>query len=136
MTESLGFGSIISPVKTLSGIARGWFNLAYRKAKKELQKATERQQFEIVYAPLRMMLLDIHITTGQSIRYPYFSWRWRRAVKSLTNGNYRLAFSRLFDKGKSELSDEVEYGGLFPLGIVKKILTENPHLVSTRLMDL
>jgi hypothetical protein len=45
------------------------------------------------------------------------------------NGHYNKAFYALFDKGKSERSGEAEYGGIFSLESVKKVLTKNPHLV-------
>jgi hypothetical protein len=136
MTEVISPGAIVSSVKILGEIVRRRYTLAYRKAKKELQESTERQQFEKIYVPLRVMLLDIHVTTAQGIRYPCFSWRWRRAIKFLKDGYYKIAFFALFDNGKSELSGEAEYGALFSLDDVKKILTKNPHLVSARLMHL
>ena len=107
LSTAISFSNVVAK---LFELRRNISNKSQRKAKKDLQEATARKQFEYVYAPLRALLLEIHITTGQAILFPYLSMRIKRAMGLFVYGKYRQAFTAIVDNGKTELSGEVEFG--------------------------
>ncbi len=68
LSTAISFSNVVAK---LFELRRNISNKSQRKAKKDLQEATARKQFEYVYAPLRALLLEIHITTGQAILWSH-----------------------------------------------------------------
>lgn len=144
ITNALGaIGTALAGVLTISGIIGAiyagykWsFNKGYKRAKKEIQEDHYRQQLRNIYAPLRSLLLDIQVTTGRSILYPYLRQRIKRSFRLARSGKFKNAITAIIDKGISGPSAEVEFGPGFPLSKIKAILTSNAPLADPVMMDL
>ena len=145
ITNALGaIGTALAGVLTISGIIGAiyagykWsFNKGYKRAKKEIQEDHYRQQLRNVYAPLRSLLLDIQVTTGGSILYPYLRQRIKRSFRLARNGKFKNAITAIIDKGISGPSaNRIEFRPGLPLSKIKAILTSNASLVDPVMMDL
>ncbi|MBI3292192.1 MAG: hypothetical protein HYZ73_05215 [Elusimicrobia bacterium] len=94
-----------------------------------------QERFRTVYAPLRKLLLDIHITSWSSVRYPYFKMRLKRAFPYLKRGALGPFMKTLCDKGISASGSVVEYGS-YPLDEIKTVVKEKFIYCDSKLVDL
>ena len=112
------------------------FNKGYRAAKDKILENHYRQQYRKIYAPLRSLFLDIQITSSSSMRFPYLSQRLKRAFRLARLGKFKKSTAAIVDRGISAPSAEIEFGGGFPLGQIKKTLISHPSLANPEIMDL
>jgi hypothetical protein len=100
------------------------------------RRARRGDRFDRIYAPLRELLLDVHITYfGENARYPYLRLRVRRFWRHFRNAGLRGSFRLLFDKGKSRSSVVVEFG-YFPLEEILAVVKQNVRLADGKLLSL
>jgi hypothetical protein len=127
-------GVIAAAVTIIAGFYKLYVKI-YKKGYNDTSKIKAKDQYQKVYAPLRIILIDTHITTGSLIRYPQFRQRFKRSLKKLKELNFIVALMLLFDYGKSENNVEVEFGS-FPFNKIKEIVKLHPSLVDSKLVDL
>lgn len=129
---------------TAARASSGILGLAKNLMSSRLQRARDRhrrlvRQHDEIYAPLAALLLDCHVTTVTSRRYPHFSQRLRVALRRLRNRGWRdpwvrrIALKSLFDKG-TRTSREVEFGS-FPLVDINRTVARRIRLADAELLD-
>jgi len=129
-------------VGSLASLVGFWFiayGIGYKKGEKAITKPqnirTEQLLLNNIYAPLRKLLIDTHITSCQSIMYPYFRIRLKRARSYLKQRAFKKFFKTLFDKGISRKTAGVEFGH-FPLESIEKIIKDNIIWCDSKLVSL
>jgi hypothetical protein len=131
--------SILGAVVTLGGSCGAAYGLGRRagrtEALKSIRAERHRQRLERLYAPLRALLIDVHLTTATLIKYPSVGARLRHAWRMRKLQGVRQAMRALADKGSSS-SHEVEYGGDFPLQEIADIVKANAEVADPELMQL
>lgn len=134
--QIVSFGGPIVAVLVALGGAYKWF---YEVRKQRLEK--DRHILETLYGPLMSALLDVHLTSYTSTLYPTFTFRLKHALEEFAERKYLKAkfkcfFQALFDKGTSDPSGEVEFGGSFPIDKIGQILKKHTHLAPPKLLRL
>ena len=104
------------------------------RALKDERRGLMRKRLEKVYAPLRALLLDVHITTETSALHPYFWWRLKRFLKERSRLGFRYRLKYLFDQGVQK-SIGVEFG-VFPFREINRIASENADVADPKLLHL
>lgn len=129
-------------VSALASLVAFWFlayKLGYKRGKKLSIKSNdagaEQELFNKVYAPLRKLLIDTHITSGRVIMYPYFRTRLKRAYPYLRQGALKKFFKAISDKGISKEAFDVEFGH-FPLQSIEKIIKDNIEWCDAKIVSL
>lgn len=111
------------------------YRLGRRKDQKDFQNQVLQNRYRLVYAPLRTLLLDKHITTVVGVHYPRVLQRIRRAWPYLRRFNLKYGFKILSDKyGKPR--SEIEFGGHFPLKQIKEIIEKHGEWADSKLLGL
>jgi hypothetical protein len=128
---------LLSLIKWLGAALNAAARIAplFRSKRRERQRALLRERFERLYAPMRALFLDVHITTVSSTKYPYFRSRVRRFWRQLQKVGLWRAWRLLFDRGESRPSSEVEFGS-FPFSAVERIASENATVADATLLRL
>lgn len=124
-------GTIASLV--VSAFLAGW-RLAKRRALKDEKRALMKKRLEKIYAPLRAVLIDVHITTVSGALHPYFIWRLRRFLGNPNRRPFRYRLKYLFDRGDRK-SISVEFGH-FPLTQIRRIASTNVDVANPKLLNL
>lgn len=99
----------------------------------------EKLKYNHLYGPLRMLLLDCHITTVTGGGARRFSQRLKNAYEELSaykryKTGIRMAFRALFNKQEFQ-SSEVEYGDDFPLPQISKLAKEQSQYADEGLLN-
>lgn len=119
-------GVIIAPFVT--------YNLGIKKAKHDFNDKAIQNRYSLVYAPLRSLLLETHIT-GAGLGFTR-KQLIKRALPFFIKLNFREGFKRLSAEFGSKPTYEVEFGGDFPLEQIKEIAKKNSKWVDAKLLDL
>ncbi len=132
------FTGILVSIGTIAGLIisaflTGW-RLAKRRALKDEKRALMKKRLEKIYAPLRAVLIDVHITTVSSALRPYFRWRLRDFLKNPKGLPFRYRLRHLFDRGVRK-SISVEFG-YFPLTELRRIASTNVDVADSKLLNL
>jgi hypothetical protein len=112
------------------------YNIGYKKAKKELQNDIQKKRYEEIYSPLIALFTTRHITTSQGIAAGYFRIRLRFFWRHLKRGNIKESVTSLWNKRKTKIGAEVEYGGSFPFKEIKKIVFGKEKYMDNKLLNL
>jgi hypothetical protein len=118
-TTSFGLGLTIGKSRTM----------------RALNNTHERNRFENVYAPIRALLIDCHISSATFTEAPYLRQRLGNAWKQIEKRKFRKAILAIFDKQRSAPSAGVDYGH-FPKAKILTIIEKNPQYCDARLMRL
>lgn len=129
-------------VSALAGLVGFWFiayGIGYKKGKRSLSKSqdvkTEQLLLDKIYAPLRRLLIDTHISSCQSIMYPYLRIRLKRASPYLKQRAFKKFFRTIFDKGISKKTTGVDFG-CFPIELIENIVKDNIAWCDSKLVSL
>jgi hypothetical protein len=100
----------------------------------------ERRRLDRLYQPLHDLFLSRHVTMSTSVGAPYLRYRIERAIELCSSRRNRYAgiksaFRAIVDKQKST-SAEVEYGGDFPLQLIRNIITRKTGYADMELLNL
>lgn len=105
----------------LNDILKDWWNRKEKEKSKRIEALGK--SYELVYSPLRALLLEGHVTTCQSVLYPKLSHRLKNAWHEFKKfKRLRTGIDAIFDYGK-ERSAEIEFGS-FSINDIKKIVME------------
>jgi hypothetical protein len=129
--------SALSIIKWLGAILNvfGRIPALFTSKRRERQRALRQERFERLYAPMRALFVDVHITTSSATMYPYIKWRVKGFRRELPRVGLRRAWPLLFDRGETKPSSEVEYGS-FPFAEVERIALKNALVADARLLSL
>ncbi|MBA7517556.1 hypothetical protein ES705_09610 [subsurface metagenome] len=129
-------------VSALAGLVGFWliaYGIGYKKGKKSLRRSPEDIEtgqllLTKIYAPLRKLLIDTHITSCEFVRYPYFRTRLKRAFPHFKHRKFKNFVSTLFNKGISKTTG-VDFGS-FPLELIERIIKDNIMWCDSKLVSL
>lgn len=113
----------------------------YHRARARRRRQREEHRYFKIYAPLFAELMKIHITTSGGLGAPYFSQRVAHAWMKLTGIKRKWpatkrAWKALFDKIPLHPTGEVDYGGIFPIDAIKKVIHANLVYCDDQLLNL
>ena len=108
----------------------------YKKAKKELQNNIQKKRYEEIYSPMLSLFLTRHVTTAQGIAAGYFRIRLRFFWRYLTKGEIIEAITSLWNKRKSKIGAEIEFGGSYPFEEIKNIILGKEKYADNELLNL
>ncbi len=112
------------------------YKIGFKKAKKELQNDIQKKRYEEIYSPLLSLFLTRHITTTQGIAAGYFRIRIMFFLRHLKRGNLKESITSLWNKRKTKIGAEVEFGGAFPFKEIKKIVLGKEKYMDNKLLNL
>lgn len=140
MMDFLGsWTGILVSISALAGLVASAFGLGWRLGKahalRDKKRAVLEERLKRIYGPLRALLLNVHIVTYESAKYPYLRQRLKRFVAARGERSLRYAVKKLFDRGVTT-SSEVEYGGDFPRDEISRIASANADVSDPALLDL
>lgn len=100
-----------------------------------------QKRFDLIYAPLRSLLIETHITSARAMYYPKLSQRIERSYYELKSRRWRTrriknACKYLFDKHGNEWTRCVEYGQDIPIKEIREIYKANAQYADPKLADL
>lgn len=107
--------------------------IGQRKEKNDFYNKALRNRYELIYCPLRILLLETHIT-GASMRF-YFKQRLRKALPFFKKLKIHEGLKRLSRDFDSNPVYEVEFGD-FPMDEIKDIVKGNGVWADTKLLNL
>jgi len=140
MTIDIGnpfdLGVVCTVLTMLVGSHLWIYKTGQNKLNKGFKASSKEYRYSLVYAPLRKLLIDKHISIAQSIRYPYFFQRFKRAKLDMSRFRIKLALSKLFDKYGGHPSIGLDYGDSFPLNEIQTIAESNIQWADKKLLDL
>jgi hypothetical protein len=115
--------------------------VAYRKVRKKREKTLVSNRYFRVYAPLFAEIIKIHVTTAQACGAPRFRDRLENSREYLFGIRNHIpaiksAWRALFYRRVSEETGEVEFGGSFPIGSLRRIVNLNLTCCDNRLIEL
>lgn len=108
--------------------------VAYKVGLNKLKSDTMYNKYKFIYAPLRTILLDKHISTYVFVTYPQLSMRIKNALPHLRKFKFKKFFEVLFKKYIG--CTEIEFGGNFPTSDIMKIIKDNPEFGDAKLLNL
>ena len=132
-------GTILSVIGIISALVTALFwayNLGRKHADNDFKRVSRENKYRLIYAPLRKLLINKHITTAIAVRYPFFKQRLKRAFPYLKKFKLKEGLRTLNDQYGGKPSTEIEFGGDFPLETMKEILNDNIAWADSRLVDL
>lgn len=112
------------------------YKAGYKKAKKELQNDFHKMRYEEIYSPMLAMFLTRHVTTSQGIAAGYFRIRLRFFWRYLKKGEIKESITSLWNKRKTKVGAEIEYGGAFPFKEIKNIISGKEKYADNKLLNL
>lgn len=127
---------IITIISTLIATHRYAYKRGQKNADNDFKRLARQNRYKLIYAPLRKLLLDKHVTSAIWVQFPRFSQRMKRATKDLKRLKFKSAYIKLKDKNGGKPSAEVEFGGDFPLEEIRKIVEENIQWADSKLIGL
>lgn len=107
----LVFTNIISPIIS--------YKVAQNKTKDDYYNKALQNRYNLIYSPLRTLLLDTHIT-GAGVRYPRFE-RIMRTLVYIFKLRIKRALRQLSINYPARETFEVEFGKDFPMDEIKKL---------------
>jgi len=110
------------------------YKIATKKTKNDFYNKALQNRYKLVYAPLRALLLETHIT-GASRGF-YFSQRLRRSLPYFMRFNFKKGFQKLSKSFGADPLYEVEFGADFPLENIKKIIQKQGKWADSKLLNL
>lgn len=125
---------VITIVSTLVATHRWVYKLGLKKADNDFKRISRENRYKLIYAPLRKLLIDKHITTAILVKYPYFKQRLKRAKPDLKKFKLKSAFGKLMDKNVGKRFAEIEFGGNFPLDKMREIVEYNIQWADSKLI--
>ena len=134
MIQLAAFSLLLAALLAFASIA------AHMQARHEEKRTRDARRFEGIYSPLYNLFLTRHVTTFASAA-PRLRHRLSNAANALHNikrrgaaAAVRAAIRTLFERPIT--SAEVEYGGVFPLCQIQKIVRAHGQLADDRLLLL
>lgn len=99
------------------------------------KQITKWNRYYLIYAPLRMLMFDLHICIFKSNVNITFPEKWRKAKPELVKLRFRKFFKKLFDY---EILNEIEVTGRreFPIKEIRAVLEKNAELADAKLINL
>ena len=128
--------AVISVATIWIGSVLGAYKLGHAMALRSRKREALQNRFDLIYAPLRAVVLGKHISTAQVIFYPKFSQRLRRAWPKLRAFEFRDALKRLSDKSGRKPTAEIEFGGALPYDTIRQTVKQNTRWADTKLLSL
>jgi len=119
-------GLVIPPVVS--------YKIASRKARNDYYNKTLQNRYYLVYVPLRILLLDTHITGCRSGFY--FNQLARRSLPYFKRLKFKEGFKRLSKRFCADPLYEVEFGSDFPLKGIREIVRKQGRWVDHQLLNL
>jgi len=125
-------GTIIAMITTF------WiaYKAGHKKAKNELQNDIQKKRYEEIYSPILSLFLTRHVTTAQGIAAGYFRIRLRFFWRYLKKGKFIEAIKSLWDKRKTKIGAEIEFGGSYPFKEIKNIILGKEKYADNELLNL
>lgn len=131
MTPDLILGIIsLIVVNVLSPIIG--YQLAARKAKDDFHDKALQNRYNLLYTPLRNLLLDVHITSSATL-WP-LSYRWELSLSEMKNFRLRQAL-QTFLLSVIELDHRVENNQSFPLKKISELVKKQSKWADATLLD-
>ena len=112
------------------------YNFGRKKAKEDFRNEALQNRYKSIYAPLRTMLLNTHITTSTAVLYPRIIHRINRAWPYFIRFKLTSGFKVLFDKYGSKSFIEIEFGNCFPLKEIMEVIQNNGEWADSKLLSL
>ena|ERR1035437_7374612 len=112
------------------------YKVGYKKAKKEQLNDIQRKRYEEIYSPLQALFLTIHVASSQDIRAVSLRIRLLNSWHFLKKGKIKGSVITIWDKRKTKVGAEIEYGGSFPFEEIKKIVYGNEQYADKKLLNL
>lgn len=128
--------SVIAIFTTLVGTHRWAYKRGLKKSDNDFKRLSRQNRYELIYSPLRKLLIDKHISTAILVKYPYFHQRFKRAKPDLKKFKIKSAFNKLIDKNGGNRIAGVDFGGDFPLDKMKEIVEKNINWDDSKLIGL
>jgi len=110
------------------------YKFGVHKTKKNKKAEALQKRYELIYSPLRTILLDSHITSCQAMLYPKLSQRLRRAWNLSKDFGIGTGLKACIDKYGTKPSAEIEFGG-FSIREMKNIISKNSQWADSRLLS-
>lgn len=110
------------------------YKIAAKKARLDFHDKALQNRYNLVYCPLRSLLLETHIT-GASSGF-YWKQRIERAIPYFKKLDIMEGFRRLDKKFGSNPVYEVEFGEDFPLNEIIKIVKKQSQWADSTLLNL
>lgn len=118
-------GATIGIATAIVGALTWAYKLGQKRATTDFTNVAQENKYKLVYAPLRKVLIDKHITSARSVLFPTFGRRWKRARPYLWAFELKEFCKKINDKYGNERTAEIEFGGSFPLPEMREILDAN-----------
>jgi hypothetical protein len=134
------YGGFISATIVLAGAFWGSYKFAYKKGfdqgVEEFNNEAQRNRYNLIYAPLQALFLDIHLSSSQITNAPYFKIRLFFCWQQLKLKNFKRAFQKLWDRQEGKETAEIEHGGGFPFKKITEVLKNNEQYADNKLLKL
>ena len=118
--------NIIAPIIT--------YHIAKRKTINDFNNKALRNRYELLYVPLRNVLLEVHITGVRSGFY--LNQRVKRALPFFKHLRIKEGLKRLSKTFGANPIYEVEFGNDFPLEEIKTIAKKHAKWADVKLLSL
>lgn len=128
--------SVITIISTLVTTHVWAYRAGRKKADNDFKRVSRENKYKLVYAPMRKLLIEKHLTTAIFVKYPFFRQRLKRATPYFKKLKLKKGFEILRDKNGGKPSAEIEFGGKFPLDSIKEILNQNIAWADSKLINL
>ena len=126
----------ITIVSALIGTHLWLYKLGRKKADSDFKRIFRENRYKFIYAPLRKIMIDKHISVGNEVKYPYLKQRIQRANIDFKKLKIKSGFKKLRDKYGSKPFAGVDYGGSFPLDKIKETVENNIQWADNELVGL
>jgi hypothetical protein len=131
--------SLVAIVTGVVALLAWIYRKGFQNALKTIRLVNLQNRYEKLYAPMNALFITRHIYTqeyGQRSLPLYWEKRWGNTNQLLGSGQLFRAIGSLFDKDvRIELPD-IEYGDIFPLAEIQRILQGNEAFADMKLLEL